>query len=155
MIEKPIRHVLRLHRTPVRSAPSLRRSNYAHSKKNKLRLWLVGFVCHNHRSGCRCNTDVPKRVKNDFKRRFGFDYDAFCHYETIQAPEKSNAQKLAWEQITNGTIVQPAGVWADSDVIGLAPKYTAYCRRRKIPSKIQGYDDRFLQYSLQRKSKFE
>ena len=101
-----------------RSPISTRRANFAHSKKIQNRRWLVGFTCFSHRYGCDCTVDIPKYVKANFKRQYGFDYDDYCYYDLVEAPDAQKAAEGAWDQ--QGATEHPHSVWENVEVIGLA-----------------------------------
>lgn len=62
--------------------------------------------------GCECNIDVPKAIKNNFKRKYGMDYDDYCLYELVEAPTEKKAYEIAEE----GTDDQ----FPEVEVVGLA-----------------------------------
>ena len=112
------KRTVRARRTPKPSSPATRRSGFATSNKEKNRRWLVGFTCPNNRYGCECNIDTPKNIKASFKRRYGFDYDDYCYYDLVEAPNANLAQKWAWD--AQGATDNPHDIWESVDVIGLA-----------------------------------
>lgn len=122
------RSTVRAKRTPKKPAPQTRRSNFAHSKKVQNRRWLVGFTCYTNRYGCECNLDTQQRVKNEFKRNYGFDYDDYCYYDLVEAPDAKTAKEWAWD--AQGATESPHDVWEDVEVIGLAGTPTRSAPRR-------------------------
>jgi hypothetical protein len=58
--------------------------------------FLVGFKCYRQWSGCECNIDTPKGVKDRFLSKRGFEYDEYCLYDFSNGETEAEALANAY-----------------------------------------------------------
>jgi hypothetical protein len=61
-----------------------------------LKRYLVGFKCYAHGTGCECNIDVPRDVKERFEETHGFEYDDYCLYDFSEGETEDEALENAY-----------------------------------------------------------
>jgi len=82
---------------------------------------LFAFQCVNRYEGmaCECNINVPQSIKDKFYKKYGFEYDEFCHYDLSSYYFPTDTLDRSWMYEQQGATEPETAkeIWPYAEVI--------------------------------------
>jgi len=61
--------------------------------------YLVGFRCFDYKYGCLCTHDIDQKVKDNFKKKYGIEYNSYCYFDYYVADNEEDLKLMIKEHM--------------------------------------------------------